>query len=335
MARVSIKDIASRVGVSNATVSLVLNGKEKEGRIRAEVAEKIRQAAKDLNYEPNILARSLRMGKSKTIGVIVADISNSFFASLTFFIQEFAESYGYAVIIANTNESGEKMGKMIQVLKSHQVDGFIIVPTEDGERYIAELVDSKKLVVLLDRFFPDLPVSHVVVNNYQASFDATNVLINSGCKRIALLMYDNRLPHMLERQRGYEDALKKAGLFDPALVRKIKYESINSDVPLAIDSLLDGEGRIDGIFFATSSFATIGMSRLRELKLKIPEELKVASFDKSEAFEFMDIPVPYVQQPIKELGRKAVDVLMELIEQDTNTFTKVELSATLMQHSLK
>lgn len=329
MARTSIKDIALRAGVSNATVSLVLNGKEKEGRIRAEVAERVREVAKEMNYEPNILARSLRMGRSKTIGVIVADISNSFFANLTFHIQEFAEACGYAALIANTNESGEKMGRMINVLKSHQVDGFIIVPTEDGEECIAALKDQGKPVVLLDRFFPTLPVSHVVVNNYHASFEATNVLVKAGCKRVALMTYDNHLPHMLERQRGYEDALRRAGLPHDGFIRKIKYENIEEEVPITIDALLEGREPVDGIFFATSSFSTIGIRRIRERKLRMQEELRIVSFDKSEAFDFLDVPIPYVQQPIRELGKKSVELLMELIEQETDTFTKVELSATL------
>ncbi|MDR1981796.1 MAG: LacI family transcriptional regulator [Tannerellaceae bacterium] len=330
MAQVSIKDIAQKVGVSNATVSLVLNGKEKGGRISAEVASRIREVAKELNYEPNNLARSLRVGKSRTIGLIIADISNNFFASLAFYIQEFAEKYEYAVIITNTNESSGKMGKMINVLKSRQVDGFIIVPTEDGEKHISELIASRIPVVLLDRYFPDLPVSHVIVNNYHASLDATNLLINLGCKNVALLMYDNQLPHMLERQKGYEEALKKANLFNPRLIKKINYSLITRDIPEAIDALLEEEQKVDGIFFATNSISMLGIKRLMELHITIPDDMKIVCFDKSDAFEFSNISIPYIQQPIKDLGRKAVDVLMELINQDTSTFTKIELFAHLL-----
>jgi LacI family transcriptional regulator len=329
MARISIKDIARKVGVSNATVSLVLNGKEKKGRIRAEVAAKVREVAKELNYEPNNLARSLRIGKSQTIGVIIADISNNFFANLAFYIQEFAEKYGYTVIITNTNESGEKMGKMINVLKSRQVDGFIIVPTEDGEDCISDLKNSNIPVVLLDRFFPNLSISHVIVNNYHASYDATNLLINSGCKNVALIMYENRLSHMLERKRGYEEALKKAKLFKPELIKKIKYSQMTQDINDTIDQLLRKNKKTDGIFFATNSISMIGIRRIRALKINIPKDVKVVSFDKNEAFEFADIPVPYVQQPVKELGKKSVEVLMELINQSTSTFTKIELFANL------
>lgn len=315
--------------MSNATVSLVLNGKEKKGRIRPEVAEKVRQAAKELNYEPNNLARSLRMGKSQTIGVIVADISNNFFASLVFYIQEFAEKYGYSVIITNTNESGEKMEKMIHVLKSRLVDGFIIVPTEDGETCIADLRNSNIPVVLLDRFFPNLSISHVIVNNYHASYEAANLLIDAGCRSIALVMYDNRLPHMLERKRGYEEALRKDQLLNPDLIRKIKYSRMTEDINDTMDQLLKEDKKVDGIFFATNSIALIGIRRIKELKVNIPEDVKIVSFDKSEAFEFADIPIPYVQQPIKDLGKKSVEVLMELINQDTDTYTKVELFANL------
>lgn len=327
--RVSIKDIAKKVGVSNATVSLVLNGKEKEGRIRKEVAEKVLQAAKDLNYQPNNFARGLRMGRSNTIGLIVADISNSFFANIAFYIQEYAEEYGYSVIITNTSESGEKMGKMINVLKSRQVDGFIIVPTEDGEEYISELSKTKTPIVLLDRYFPNLPISHIVVNNYHASFNASNLLLDSGCKNVGLIIYDNKLPHMQDREKGYKEALIKKNCYNPALTKKISYSNIEKDIENAIEELLKEKPKVDGIFFATNSISVIGIKHLIKVGAHIPEEIKVVCFDKNEAFEFTPFPIPYVQQPIQEMSKTSVKVLMEQIKESKTIPTTMEMFATL------
>lgn len=131
--QVSLKDIAERVGVSSAAVSLVLNGKEKGGRVGVEMSRKIRNVAKELNYKPNNLARSQRMGRSQAIGLIVADITNPFFADLSFQIQEYAEKLNYTVIITNTNESVEKMNRMIDILKTYRVDGLLIIPPQFGE----------------------------------------------------------------------------------------------------------------------------------------------------------------------------------------------------------
>lgn len=327
--RVSIKDIAKKVGVSNATVSLVLNGKEKEGRIRKEVAEKVLQAAKELNYEPNNFARALRMGQSNTIGLILADISNSFFANIAFHIQEYAEEYGYSVIITNTNESCEKMGKMINVLKSRQVDGFIIVPTEDGEEYIDELSKSKTPLVLLDRYFPNLPISHILVNNYHASFNATNLLIDSGCKQIGLIVYDNKLPHMKDREKGYIEALSKKSSYNKALTKKISYSNIEADIANAIEDLLKENPKVDGLFFASNSISNIGIKHLLNLGIRIPDDIKVVCFDKNEAFDFTSFRIPYVQQPIQEMSKKSVEILMEQIKKTSITPTTMEMFASL------
>ncbi len=327
--RVSIKDIAREVGVSNATVSLVLNGKEKEGRIRKEVAEKVLLAAKELNYEPNNFARGLRMGRSNTIGLILADISNSFFANIAFYVQEYAEEYGYSVIITNTNESGEKMNKMINVLKSRQVDGFLIVPTEDGEEYIRELSDTKVPLVLLDRFFPHLPISHIVVNNYHTSFDAANMLLESGCKNIGLIIYDNQLPHMQDREKGYKEALTKKDSYHPALTKKITYSNIEQDIANAIEELLKENPKVDGLFFASNSISVIGIKQLLKLGIRIPEDIQVVCFDKNEAFDFTPFHIPYVQQPIQEMSRKSVEVLMQQIKEPDTIPTTIEMFASL------
>ncbi len=330
MAKISLKDIAEKVGVSTATVSLVLNGKEKTGRIGKEIAEKIRLAAKEMNYEPNNLARGLRIGRSNTIALIVADISNTFFANLAFHIQEYAEKFGYTVIITNTNESTEKMGKVIATLKSRQVDGFIIVPTEEGEKYIGELQKAGSPIVLLDRYFPGIPICHVVVNNYHASYEGTKLLIESGCKNIGLLIYKNQLPHIQDRKRGYTDALLKAGIFQPDMIKEIHYESIQEDIMRSIDELAQGEHPADGIFFATNTISMSGIKRLLQLNKRIPEDIRVVCFDKNEAFEFSKMPIPCIQQPIPEMGRMAVDILIEQIKEKKAAPVHIELYATLL-----
>ena len=332
--KVSIKNIAQRLGVSIATVSLVLNGKEKGGkggRVGDEMAEKIRQTAKEMHYEPNNLARGLRMGRSQTIGLVVADISNSFFAHLAFHIQEYAETFGYSVFITNTNESDGKLVKILDILLSHQVDGLIIVPTEHSLESIENLVTKKIPLVLLDRWFPELQTCHVVIDNYKASRSAVQYLIDSECKRIAYFGYHVLLPHMLERERGYVDVMKKNGLFVEDLIKGINYVSINSDIENALNDLFinDNVEKVDGIFFATNSISMLGIKHLMKLGIKIQEDVKIMCFDKNEAFEYMEHLIPFVLQPIPEMGKMAVDLLISQIKKETSTLGKVELYAKL------
>ena len=328
MARVSIKDIAIALGVSNATVSLVINGKEKEGRVGFEMAEKIRAKAKELNYEPNNLARSLRIGRSETIGLIVADISNIFFATLAFHIQEYAEKLGYTIVITSTNEDTSKMGKMIQTLQSRQVDGFIIVPTENGEEDIAKLVESKTPVVLLDRCFPAIETSHVMIDNYQTSYLATRHLIALGCKKIALLTYKNKLHHMAERKRGYVEAVQNANIFDAGLIKEVSYENITEDTTSAINDLLKIKD-LDGIFFSTDSVCVAGIKYMQETDKNIFKKVNLMSFDRNEIFDFVNYDVPYMMQPLPEMGRRAIDILVNQIINKSNMSEKIELQATL------
>ena len=333
--RVSLKDIAHELGVSIAAVSLVLNGKEKEGRVGKEMAEKIRNKAREMHYEPNNIARGLRIGRTQTIGLIIADISNLFFANLAFHIQEHAEKFGYSVIITNTNESDLKMEKMTNILKGRQVDGFIIVPTENGAPYVKDLIKRGIPVVLIDRYFPGEGVSSVVVDNYTSSRNALTCLIDQGCKNIGLVIYKSTLQHMIERKRGYIDVLTEAGLYNPSFIKEINYSLITNDIFIAIESLLMKENNIDGIFFATNTLSMLGIKQLMNLNVKIPEDVKVVCFDKSEVFDFINIPLLYIQQPIPEMGKNAVELVIEQIKRKNNKEEKniknIELSATLIR----
>lgn len=318
MKRVSIKDIAEKLGVSTATVSLVLSGKDKAGRVSKELSERIKDTAKEMNYEPNNLARSLRMGNTQTIGLIVADISNLFFSSLAFYIQEEAEKHGYTVIITNTNESVDKMATMISMFRNRQVDGFLIVPTENSEKQIQILVDSNASFVLLDRYFPLIETSYVIIDNYQASLKATNLLLEKECKKIALITYKNKLPHILERRSGFMDAMEYGGMSDNIIIKEVRYSNLENDIKLAIDELFDMKEKVDGIFFVTNSISMLGIKSLIKKGISIPDDVKVVCFDKNDAFDLTNIPIPYVMQPVADIGRQAVETLISLMEQPKN-----------------
>lgn len=328
----SIKDIAKKLEVSNATVSLVLSGKDKDGRVSKEVAEKIIATAKMMNYQPNNIARSLRMGHSQTIGLIVADISNSFFSTLAFYIQEEAEKYGYTVIITNTNESVDKIETMINMFRNRQVDGFLIVPTEYSEEYIQKLVEDHVPLVLIDRYFPSVQCSYVVIDNYRASLEATRLLIEQGCKDIVLFTYKNLLPHILERKSGYMDALAYAGLAEKPCVKEIRYSHIGEDIDKSVDELFADGCKVDGILFATNSLSMYGVRSIMRKNIAIPDDVKIVCFDKNEAFDFLPTPIPYVLQPIAEIGQKAVNLLIEQIKAKQNAPKAIQilkLAATL------
>lgn len=330
MERVSLKRIAEEVGVSIATVSLVLNGKDKEGRVSKETAAKILNKAAELNYMPNSLAKGLKLGRSKTIGLIVADISNVFFGSLALYIQEYAEKDGYAIIIANTNEQVKRMEKMIRLLKSRQVDGLIITPTEGSEYLIKDLIKYKMPLVLVDRSYPNLPVNSVLINNYEISYKATKQLIQQGCKNIAFITYKQDHFHINERKRGYYEAVKEVGLYKSDNIQEVRYDFLRSDIDRAISYLVKKEEKIDGIFFATNSISIAGLKLLYKYNLVLQRDIQVMCFDESDAFYMVPFSIPFVKQPIEEMAQHAVHILMDQIEEKNLEVEKCFLDAELV-----
>lgn len=322
MARVSIKMIAKELEVSNATVSLVLNGKAKEGRVSKALAEKILLKAKELNYEPNTLARSLRIGKSQTIGVVVADISNPFFGKLVFHIQEQAKKSNYTVIVANTNEESSDMTEAINTLRNRQVDGLIITPTENGLECIEGLTKSNIPFVLLDRWYPELRTNYVVIDNYHSAYNGVKFLMSKKCKKIAFIGYQNEMFHFSERQRGYRDAMKDASLFDTSMIKKVKYSNLDKDTAKVIDKLLEKD--IDGIFFSTNSICVAAIKHIQTKDPSLFKRLKLMSFDYSEIFDFIEQPVYYISQPLPEMGKKAVDLLMNLVDSKVDNVIDIQ-----------
>lgn len=314
MEKVSLKFIANELGVSAATVSLVLNGKDKNGRVSKETSKKILDKAAELNYMPNSLAKGLKMGRSKTIGLIVADISNVFFGTLALHIQKYAEKEGYIVIIANTNEKVEEMEKMIRFLNSHQVDGLIIVATEDSENLIKNLIDKKFPIVMVDRTYPNLNVYSVSINNFEISYEAVNKLIDSGCKNIALITYKEKHYHIDERRRGYTEALKEANIFNKNNILEVRYDFLKNDIENAISLLLKSQPRIDGFFFATNSISTLSVKQLLKNNVDIYNDVLIMCFDENEAYQLLPHPLSYIKQPIEEMAKFSIKSLVDQIE---------------------
>lgn len=328
--KVSLKDIAQKVGVSIALVSYVLNNK-KEGRISKEIAEKIKATARRLDYRPNQIAKSLKSSRTHTIGLIVADIANPFSSSLARIIEDEAEKNGYTVIFGSSDEKAEKSQRLIDVLQDRQVDGIIIAPAAGTELQIKALQKRGMPLVLVDRYFPDLKVSYVTIDNYGAAYRGVEHLVQAGCRRIGMIAFKTELLHLLDRKRGYLQALKKGRL--PAAKNLIKEvaidETTQEEVEAAIQELLHLPGGIDALFFASNKVATYGLKYLNQLKIKVPKEIRVLNFDQSEAAELFYVSLTHVRQPLQQIGTEAVRILLERIN-GTPKICQLQLEAELV-----
>ena len=299
MKKVSMQDIADKLGVSKGTVSLVLSGKAKSGRISEETCLKVKQLAADMNYYPNEIARSLTTGRTMSIGVIVTDISNEFFGNLTFHIQERAKKYGYTVITTNTNESIDEYNNAVTILLNRQTDGIILVPVDGGEEMTERIISRHIPLVQVDRFYPGLKASYIVVDNYQISAEMTEMLIKKGHRRIAVVCYDIRLNALIDRKQGCIDVLNRYNLFDPALIKDIHYEQQEEEIHQTIIEFKNNADKVDAIFFCSRRVFITGVKYMHKEGIRISEEMDVVCFDKIDSFSIANIPFNFIEQPIR------------------------------------
>lgn len=329
--KVSLKDIAQKIGVSTALVSYVLNDKEKESRVGKEMAAKIRKTAKELNYQPNQIARSLKSGKTNTIGLILADISNPFFSQIARVIEDEAKKHNYTVIFGSSDENLEKSQDLINVLLNRQVDGFIIAPSEGSENQIKDLKKNNIPFVLIDRYFPKIETNYIAIDNYKSSYEAVSHLINAGHKRIGMIAYKTNLFHMQERMRGYKDAMRDNNLkAEKKWIKEAKHDILKEDVENIVEELVSSQKAVDALFFATNTLAIHGLKHINKLGLKVPDHLGVICFDQGDAFDFYYCPLTYINQPIVELGKGAVQLLLKDIIGKSGEFQNVCLEANLV-----
>jgi len=314
MKNISIKDIALEVGVSTTTVSFVLNGKAKEKRISDDLKEKIIETAARLNYRPNQVARGLRTGQTHTLGLIVEDIANPFFANLARFVESEADKAGYTVMFCSTENSDEKATNLLYMLRHRQMDGFIIIPTPGLKKEVQLLVSEQKPVVLVDRYFPDLETSYVTVDNFKGATGGVELLINKGYKKIALITLDSMQVQMMERERGYNVTLEKSKIKGGSeIILRIPYDMSYGNTVKAISDLLKKDKDIDGLFFTTNYLGVAGLESIRTLGKKIPGEIGMVCFDDSDLFRLGSPSISVVAQPIRAIGEKAVGIIIDML----------------------
>jgi LacI family transcriptional regulator len=336
MKAVSIKDIANQVGVSTTTVSFVLNGKAKEKRISEDLKNRILKVAASLNYRPNQVARGLRTGQTNTLGLIIEDISNPFFANLAKVVEEEADKFGYTVMFCCTENNEQKASSLLHMLKHRQMDGFIITPTAGMENEVRKLGEEKRPVVLIDRYFPDLDTSYVTVDNYKGAFDATSRLISSGYTRIGLVTTMSRQVQMQKRKEGFLGALEKHHVTrNQALIFELGFDYTHDEAINQISSFIIKQ-EIDAVFFTTNYLGVFGLESLRQCGKKIPGDIGVICFDDNDLFRLGTPAISVIAQPIEQIGQQAVASLLAQLKEKDKLPRKIMLEPKFLQReSLK
>lgn len=306
--RVSIKDISKALGLSNTTISFILNGKAEEMRISAQVTERVLAYVKEVGYTPNYLARGLVTGKTNTIGFIVENIGNPFFSQIASLIEEQAYKGGYKIIYSSTNGQSDKALELIRMFRDRGVDGYIICPTEKLEEEISQLKEENRPVVLFDRFLPAINSHYIGINNEQAMYEACKHLAERNRKNIALITTDSKQTQMLSRLEGYKRLMKEWKLKEYVL--SIPYENRKDRLQSDFENFIKKHPKLDGICFATNYLAVGGLEVMRKLGLKIPSEIAVIAFDDNEVLRLFQPGITAVEQPLEEMAKLIIDRLL-------------------------
>lgn len=324
MRPVTIKDVAREAGVSVSTVSRVLT---QNAPVKRETRERVQTAIKELGYSPNALARSLRKKFSRTIGLVIPDISNPFFPDIAKGVEDTAKEAGYHVILCNAGNNPQREEEAIQLLKERQVDGVILVSSSPVGAYLQKFSEMK--IVIVDRELQDMEVDTVICDNVSGSYLATRHLIELGHRDIAIVTGSMGLNTTRDRLLGYEKALKEKGL--PVLEDWIWKAGFSFDHGYNVTEENLKTGNMPTAIFASSDIAAVGViSALEKHGLKVPEDISVVGFDDITLSTLVKPTLTTVTQPTYQMGKEAVELLVSGIKRGRKKAKRIVLPTNLV-----
>ena len=306
----SIKDVAKHAGVSIATVSRVLNDIDV---VNEDTKKKVLDAIKELGYRPNIVARSLKTQRTKTIGILIPDISSQFYPEIVRGAEDVANIYDYNVILCNSDFDVEKEKEYLRVLKEKMVDGVIYISSSFSEEMLDLINELDLKTILVESKDKKDRLPSVTIDNVAATYEATKYLINKGLKNLAFIgVKEDSMNAWGERYLGFEKALQENNLqLDTDLIYldtlKVKsgYE--------AAEQFINSKKKFDGIVCASDEIAMGVINVLRDNGIKVPEEVSVIGFNNNYAGAIFYPKITTISQPSYDMGSVAMRMLIKLL----------------------
>jgi LacI family transcriptional regulator len=327
---ITLKKLAKELNVSVSTVSKALNDNEE---ISTETIEKVKALAKQYNYKPNRAALNLKSRNTKTIGVIIPDILNHFFAKVLYSIEKEASSRGYNIITCLSNESFDKEMKSLELLSNGSVDGFIVSVAEESQignktNHFSAIVDENIPLVMFDRVLNEVECMKVVINDYDSAFNATNHLLNEGRKKIVLLSDISELSVGKLRTNGYIKALQNATVYrnNPLIYNHMD----GDDFETKIGELLADNKDIDGVIAIDNTSGVIALHKALKLNKRVPEDISIIGFSDNNVLPFTNPKLTTVAQHPIQIGSNAIKMVIDKIENNTLENKKISISTELI-----
>ncbi len=320
----SIKEVAEAAGVSTATVSRVLTNSP---HVRPELRERVLNVVQQLEYRPNLIARSLRSQQTMTIGLIVSDIRNPFFTAISRDVEDTAYEQGYSIILCNTDEDQQKEVIYLNLMRDANVAGIIFSPTRQTAANFAALnLDFPTVVV--DRSVSNADVDAVLLDNVDSAYRLTTHLIDNGYQRIGAICGEMSTTGR-ERHAGYEQALRARGR-TPAGDR-VRFVAPKIEAGYAATlQLLDLAQPPDALLTTNSLLAAGALEAIRERCLTIPGEIALVTFDETTWASLVQPPLTLIAQPTHEIGQTATELLLRRIAEPARPTRQVILKGQLL-----
>lgn len=329
MKKENLVSIAKRAGCSVSTVSRVLNGNATKYRISDATIARVRAIVKDCNYTPNLLAKGLRAKRTDTIGLLIPNIENTFFAHIAGVVIREARSYNYKVMVVDTQENAGNEKDGLSALLARRVDGIIAAPCGTNEPLFVGVQEEGTPLVFIDRYLPDADrLSYVTTDNYRGAVMATEYLLENGHRRIVCIQGTPHSMPVRDRVQGFADTLRRHGLEDRIAVTGEDFSVQNGYLETKL--ALSGPDRPTAIF-ALSNLILLGtIKAIHESGLRIPDDISVISFDDNLLFNYLDPAITCIGQPTDEIGTLAVKLLMRAIREPEHTLSQLHLPPSLV-----
>lgn len=320
----SIGDLSKELKISTTTISYVLNGKGREKRISQKVIDRIQSYVKEVGYTPNFIGRSLRTGKSMTLGLVVSDLRNPFFSEISSEIEKLAAKAGYSLIVTSSNDEPEKGLRAVRLLSDRKVDGMAVAATEGLAAEIKSLKDAGVPVVFYDRYLEGVKGDKIVVDNKESTFEAIKHLHKNGYRNIAFVTFESKQSSRLDRLEGYKAFVSEKKL--KPIVFKIPYDVDYVKNASKIDAFIKGHSEIDAIMFSTNLLTLSGLGAIKNFDKK----LGLLSFDDHVLYEVFTPSITAISQPIELMAQRIMDNLLKSVNSEgSNTNETITLPTAL------
>ena len=319
----TMKDIARLAQVSTSTVSHVINGSR---FVSDEIREKVMRIVAELNYTPSAVARSLKVRETKTIGLLVTATNNPFFAEVMAGVEQYCQKNQYNLIIATTGGDAKRLQQNLQTLMHKQVDGLLLMCGDSRFQADIELAISLPLVVM-DWWFTELNADKILENSALGGYLATKALIDAGHRKIGIITGNLKKSVAQNRLQGYKNALSEAKIaLNPHWIVESHFDFEGG--VLGIQSLLTQSSRPTAVFCCSDTIAVGAYQAIQQQGLRIPQDLSIMGYDDIELARYLSPPLSTICQPKAELGKLAVEALLQRIKNPNENYRTLVLEPT-------